>query len=142
MLKEWKVDVPGSVFEQTHQRVWEEDMEVVYDNDPTTEYYVYVSNGIQYNSNDGTHFAVVSSRFRYYDEGSIDRSISYGNGVRVKSIKNYENSTLLSHKIYSYTGGKLIYPFQPLNLIKEATYKSQPTMQTGRMLLGAEYCNI
>lgn len=129
ILKEWKVDVAGSVFEQTHQQKWDEDFEVQLDNDPTTEYYVYVSNGIQYNSNDGTHFAVVSSRFQYYDDSGIDKSISYGSGVRVKSIKNYENSTLLSHKTYDYSGGKLIYPFRPLNLISGATYKGQPTYQ-------------
>lgn len=130
MLKEWKIDNAGSVFEQTHQRVWDENVEIVYDNDPTTEYYVYVENPIQYNSNDGIHFAVVSSRFKYYDPPIIDTTLSFGSGIRVKSIKNYENSTLLSRKEYTYNGGKLIYPFQPLNLIREATYKSQPTMQT------------
>ncbi|WP_346983965.1 hypothetical protein [Chryseobacterium sp. POE27] len=129
ILKEWKVDVAGSVFEQTHQQKWDEDFEVLLDSDPTTEYYVYVSNGIQYNSNDGIHFAVVSSRFQYYDDSGIDKSISYGEGVRIKSIKNYENSTLLSHKTYDYSGGKLIYPFRPLNLISGATYKDQPTYQ-------------
>lgn len=130
ILKEWKVDVAGSVFEQTHQQKWDEDFEVPFDSDPTTEYYVYVSNGIQYNSSDGTHFAVVSSRFRYYDDSQIDTSVSYGSGIRVKSIKNYENSILLSHKEYSYTGGKLIHKFEPLNLIKGATHKSQPTVQS------------
>lgn len=131
LLKEWKVDVAGSIFEQTHQQQWNEDVVVPFDNDPTTEYYVYVENGIQYNSNDGTHNAVVSSRFKYNDDGAIDKSFSYGQGVRIKSIKNYENSTLLSHKSYNYSGGKLIYKFEPIGVIKEATYKSQPTMQNG-----------
>ncbi|MCF2217932.1 hypothetical protein H9Q08_01275 [Chryseobacterium sp. PS-8] len=131
ILKEWKIDVAGSVFEQTHQQKWDEDFIVPLDTDPSTEYYVYVSNGIQYNSNDGIHFAVVSSHFKYYDDSGIDKSISYGSGVRVKSIKNYENNTLLSHKTYTYSGGKLIYKFEPIGLIREATYKSQPTVQNG-----------
>jgi len=131
VLKEWKVDVAGSVFEQTHQQVWNDEVEVVYDNDPTTEYYVYVSNGIIYNNNDGMHRALVSSRFRFFDDGLIDKSVSFGNGVRIKSIKNYENNTLLSQKLYEYNGGKLMYPFQPLNLIKEATYKGMGTVQSG-----------
>lgn len=135
MLKEWKVDVPVSVFEQTHQRVWDEEVQLTYDSDPTTEYYMYVSNGIQYNSNDGTHFAVVSSRLRYFDDGLIDKSISYGHGLRIKSIKNYENSTLLSHKAYTYNSGKLLYNFEPLNLMSGATYKDQATYQAAGCFL-------
>lgn len=92
---------------------------------------MYVENAIQYNPTDGIHNAVASSRFRYNDDGAIDKSVSYGEGLRIKSIKNYENSTLLSHKEYSYTGGKLIYKFEPIGLVREATYKSQPTMQNG-----------
>ncbi|WP_415327678.1 hypothetical protein [Chryseobacterium sp. MMS23-Vi53] len=131
LLKEWKIDVAGSVFEQTHQQKWDENVVVPFDSDPTTEYYVYVENGIQYNPNDGIHYAVVSSRFKYDDDGAIDKSFSYGEGVRVKSVKNYDNNTLQSHKIYSYAGGRLIYRFEPIGLIREATYKSQPTMQNG-----------
>ena len=131
MLKEWKVDVAGSIFEQTHQQVWDQDFVLPTDSDPTVQYYVYIVNGIQYNSNDGTQRALVSSDFRYYDDTGIDHSFSYGSGVRVKSIKNYENSTLLSRKEYSYSGGKLIYGFQPISLISAATYKSQPTYLSG-----------
>ncbi|MCT2563735.1 hypothetical protein [Chryseobacterium herbae] len=131
IIKEWSIDVGGPTFEQTHQRVWDEELTVAYDSDPTTEYYVRVENPLQYRSSDGSHRAVVSAQVRYYDDTDVDKSISYGSGVRVKSIKNFENSTLLSHKQYSYKQGKLIYKFEPLNLIIGATYKSQPTVQTG-----------
>ncbi|GEN77505.1 hypothetical protein [Chryseobacterium hagamense] len=134
LVKQWSIDVSGPTFEQTHQRIWDEELTVSYDSDPSTEYYVRVENPLQYRSNDGMHRAVVSSRFRYYDDTDIDKSISYGSGVRIKSIKNYENSTLLSHKAYTYSGGKLIYPFQPLNLISGATHKSQPSFITGGCL--------
>ncbi len=131
LIKEWKVTYGLNEFEQKHQQDWDETIIIAYDGDPSTRYYTYVENGIQYNNNDGAHRAIVTSRVDYYDDSEIDHSFSYGSGVRVKSIKNYENSTLLSHKSYSYSGGKLIYPFQPLNLISGATYKSQPTVQTG-----------
>ncbi|MXS72653.1 RHS repeat domain-containing protein [Chryseobacterium binzhouense] len=131
LLKEWKIDVAGSVFEQTHQQQWNEDYVLPFDSDPTTEYYVYVENGIQYNANDGIHFAVVSCDFEYNDDGAIDKSVSYGHGVRIKSIKNYENNTLLSHKAYNYSDGKLIYKFEPIGVVRASTYKSQPTMQDG-----------
>ena len=131
LVKQWSINVSGPTFEQTHQLIWDEELIVPYDSDPSTEYYVRVENPLQYRSNDGMHRAVVSSRFRYYDDTAIDKSISYGNGIRVKSIKNYENNILLSYKKYSYAGGKLIYKFQPLNLIQGATYKSQPIFQTG-----------
>lgn len=131
LIKQWSIDVSGPTFEQTHQRIWDEELTVPFDSDPTTEYYVRVDNPLQYRSNDGMHRAVVSSRFRYYDDTNIDKSISYGSGVRIKSIKNYENSTLLSHKEYDYKGGKLIYRFEPLNLIRAATHKKQPMYVTG-----------
>lgn len=131
ILKEWKVSGSLSSFEQMHQQDWDEYIPISYDSDPTTEYYLYVENGIQYNSNDGIHRAIVTGRIDYYDDSQIDHSFSYGSGVRVKSIKNYENSTLLSQKEYSYSEGKLIYGFKPLNLINAATYKSQPTFVSG-----------
>ncbi|WP_261511634.1 RHS repeat domain-containing protein [Chryseobacterium paludis] len=131
LIKEWTIDVGGDVFEQTHSRVWNETMQMYPDSDLTTEYYVRVENPIQYRSNDGMHRALVSSNVNYYDESEIDKSISYGNGVRIKSIKNYENTTLLSYKEYGYQGGRLTYPFQPLNFIRGATYKSQPTNLNG-----------
>ncbi|PTT39215.1 hypothetical protein DBR28_07565, partial [Chryseobacterium sp. HMWF028] len=131
IFKQWTIDVGGPTFEQTHSRIWDEEVSVPYDDDPTVEYYVRVENPLQYRSNDGMHRAIVSTRFRYYDDTNIDKSVSYGNGVRIRSIKNYENNTLLSHKEYSYSGGKLIYKFEPLNLIKGATYKSQPMYVSG-----------
>ncbi|SHF92282.1 hypothetical protein [Chryseobacterium sp. OV279] len=140
LIKQWAIDVPGPTFEQTHSRIWDEDLTVAYDSDPTTEYYVRIENPLQYRSNDGMHRAIVSTRFRYYDDTNIDKSISYGSGIRVKSIKNYENSTLLSHKAYTYTGGKLIYKFEPLTLIPGATSKSQPPVLTGGCFL--EYVTI
>ncbi len=131
ILKEWKVSGSLSSFEQTHQQDWDEYIPIAYDGNPTTQYYLYVENGIQYNSNDGIHRAIVTGRIDYYDDSGIDHSFSYGSGVRVKSIKNYENTTLLSHKAYSYSGGNLIYGFKPLNLISAATYKSQPMYASG-----------
>ncbi|MBO9692959.1 hypothetical protein [Chryseobacterium sp.] len=131
VIKEWKVDVPGSVFEQTHQMTWSEEITVPVDTDPTTEYYVFVENGINYRSTDGSHRAVVSSDISYFDNTNIDTSISYGSGLRIKSLKNYENNTLLSHKEYTYNGGRLIYAFNPINLISGATSKSQPSSTTG-----------
>lgn len=130
LIKDWGVTMPG-VFDQTHQLTWNEEFTVSDDSDPTTEYYIYVQNGINYRSTDLSHRAIVSCNLEYKVDPQIDTSLSYGNGLRVKSIKNYEADKLLSHKEYSYSGGKLIYKFQPLNVISGATHKSQLSTITG-----------
>ena len=136
LLKEWSIGVPKDYFEQSHQQSWDETISLSYDAE--AQYIVKAYNPIIYNSNDGIHRAAVSSNFIYYDETFIDKSLSYGHGVRIKSLKNYENNTLLSHKDYTYNDGKLIYNFEPLNLIKHATYKSQPGYVSG----GCFYENV
>lgn len=126
-LKEWTITILRNEFEQTHQIIWDETLEIPYDDNPTTEYYVAVVNGVL----SGYGQPIVSCRYSFYDYESIDRSISYGNGLRIKSIKNYDvNNSLLSHKKYEYNEGKLIYKFEPLNIVYGSTYKSQPAYLT------------
>ncbi|PZU78686.1 MAG: hypothetical protein DI529_17845 [Chryseobacterium sp.] len=127
MIKEWNVvSILRNVYEQTHQMSWNETLDIPYDDNPTTEYHVAVVNGVQ----SGSGQPIVSCGYSYIAD--IDTSISYGNGLRIKTIKNYDsNNDLIGQKNYEYIGGKLIYKFEPLNLIQGASYKSQPHVQTG-----------
>jgi len=53
---------------------------------------------------------------RYFDNTLINTSTSYGGGFRIKSVKNYSSSgTLISNKQITYTGGKLLNRFEPLD---------------------------
>ncbi len=142
IIKEWSVaSVMGTTFTANHGASWEESVLVPFDSDSTVKYSIKVENSTPYTSNDTYHIASVRSRYIYEDPYAVDQNISYGNGVRVKSIKNYDsNNALVGYKKYNYIGGKLLYKFEPLTNINGATFKKMPTTVSNGCLL--EYISV
>lgn len=108
-----------SQFETYGFYVFEEDVQIEYQ--PNTTYYVSVSLPDELGpQDDPNHQASVISRFTYYNLPQDDLIGSYGGGLRVKAIINYDNNDVITNgKKYKYTqltsnntSGKLMSPLK------------------------------
>lgn len=120
IIKEWKTDdVLNVEFTNNHGKTWREDLRVDYDSDPTVVYSVDVVSTLVHLPADTYWIAALKSDFRYYDDTGVDTSISNQGGLRIKSIKNYNNfGNIASNKLIKYYDGKLLNKFEPITATK------------------------
>jgi len=94
----------------------EENVAIAYE--PGATYSVFVSFPQYSYTQDPNHSGAIAQTYmqvRYFDNTLIDTTTGYGGGFRVKSIKSYSDSGSLSgNKQITYTGGKLLNRFEPL----------------------------
>lgn len=131
IIKTWDLSsVTTSDFSSNHGKQWHDEIRIEYENNPTLQYHVKINTPNNfYLSNDTYHIAGMKSTFNYYDNTGVDTSTSFGGGLRIKSIKNYDNNhQLISNKGFKYFGGKLINKFEPLSFILHASYKERPAV--------------
>lgn len=130
-IKSWDLSsVTNYDFSLNHGKQWYDEIRLEYENIPTLQYHVKISTPNNfYLSNDTYHIAGMKSNFNYYDDTGVDTSTSFGGGLRIKSIKNYDNNNqIINKKEFKYFGGKLINRFEPINFIFHASYKAHPTV--------------
>lgn len=116
-LKKWDLSsVLRTEFETHHGQEWKENIRVDYDPNPNIYYTVnvYLPSDLVNNSYGSVS---VMSRFYYFDDSGVETSTSNQCGVRIKSIKNFdEDGKLVSNKRIKYFGGKLLNKFEPLGV--------------------------
>ncbi len=113
LIKRWDLSTVLNVdFETNHGKVWNEDVLVEFDPNPNIHYEVDISlpDNIVNNSYGSVY---VKSRINYSDDAY---SISNQCGMRIKSIKNYAQTGILTNnKTIKYYDGKLLNRFEPLS---------------------------
>ena len=114
VIKQWDTSSILNVeFQNTHSKIWNEEIRINYESG--CYYTVAVTNLVPYTAQDLNRLAGVESKFYFYDDTSVDTSISNQCGMRIKSIKNYDdNGILISNKRIKYFGGKLLTHFEPV----------------------------
>lgn len=134
IIKEWKVnDLLTVNFENNHGHNWNEKIRVEFDPDQSVYYVVEVVNTLNYLQNDTYHIAGLKSDFYFFDNTGVNTTISYGGGLRIKSIKNYsEKGVLISNKKLNYFGGILLNRFKPLTSKDAYCATTPPAFSNGQ----------
>lgn len=108
------LNVSTPEFTQNHGAKWHDEIKLEYDPNATYEIRVVDPTGF-YLSNDTYHIAGLKVSALYYDNLDVDTSHGYGGGLRISSVKNYNyDGTPISEKRISYTDGKLLNRFNPI----------------------------
>jgi hypothetical protein len=119
-IKQWNLSTVLAVdFDSQGGKVWQEEILIEYDPNPTTKFFikVYMPDSLN-NPNDYYHSANVKSIVNFFSDEGIDTSQSIGGGLRIKTIKNYhKQGEISSYKNINYQEGKLLNKFEPLEVI-------------------------
>lgn len=113
-IKKWELANNSQTYDANNGNlVWDEKIRLTATN--PNEFYsvnVHLPDNLVNNSYGTVN---VKSNYSYYDDTSVNTSRSFGAGVRIKSIKNYDyDNKQLKNKSFYYFEDKLLNPFLPV----------------------------